>query len=380
MTTAYAYINPNMLTWARDRAQLSMDMLAQKLNVKQEKIEAWERGEKHPTFKQAQNFAEKTHIPFGYLYLPNPPDEVLPLPDLRTIGGQQPARPSAELIDMVHIVMRRQEWFAEYLKEQGVERNPYVGRFNTTSEVNVVVNDMRAVLRVSAHPNRGRWEDYFNLLVERIENAGILVMRQGFIGAHSRPLSVAEFRGFAIFDLIAPVIFINQADAPSAKLFSLIHELAHIWTGKSGISDAHHATQRQEEIQCNAIAAEFLAPEVEFEQHWRNLPNWKENIAILEAHFHVSKWVIARRALTLRKITNQQYQEYVNELNALHRERERADGGPNYYLVKKGQISERFSKAIVAEALSGRVLLKEAGQLLDIKPHNIRKFATELGI
>ena len=380
MTTAYAYINPNILTWARDRAQLSVDALAQKLNVKEEKIEAWERGENHPTFKQAQSFAEKTHIPFGYLYLADPPEEILPLPDLRTIGGQQPGRPSAELIDMIHIVMRRQQWFIEYLKDQGDARNHHVGRFNMQSPVNTIVNDMRQVLGVPARPDRGTWEEYFKLLIERIESAGILVMRQSDLGHYTRPLSTAEFRGFALFDRTAPVIFINQADAPSARMFTLVHELAHIWIGKSGISDAHPATQRQEEIQCNAIAAEFLVPQAEFEQSWKELPNWRENVAPLEAHFHVSKWVIARRALTLRKITSQQYQAYINELNDLYRNREKAKGGPNYYLTKKAQVSERFSKALVSEALSGRVLLKEAGQLLGMKPHNISKFAMELGI
>src|SRR5699024_535018 len=105
---------------------------------------------------------------------------------------------------------------------------------------------------------RGTWEDYFRLLVQRIEQAGILVMRESYIHHHTRPLSVQEFRGFAIADALAPVVFINQADAPAARLFTLIHELAHIWIGQTGVSDANPQTKRKEEIFCNAVAAEFL--------------------------------------------------------------------------------------------------------------------------
>lgn len=380
MATAYANINPDILNWARERSQLSLAVLADKLKITEDKLEAWESGDNPPTFKQAQNFAAKTHIPFGYLFSRTPPDEELPLPDLRTVGGEQPQRPSAELIDIVQIIIQRQQWYLEYLKDQGLDEAPHARRFNMRTPVITIVNDMRLTLGIPAHPTRGSWEDYFRLLIHKIEDSGILVMRQGDMGHHTRPLSVAEFRGFAIYDPIAPVIFINQADAPSARLFTLIHELAHIWIGQSGISDAKPTTQRQEEILCNAIAAEFLVPENEFEQHWRELEDWRENLPVLEARFHVSRWVLARRAQSLGKTTIQQYQQYVDDLREQYRRRERTPGGPTYYAAKKGHISERFSKALVSETLSGRMLLREAGKLLGMKPHNITKYAKELGI
>lgn len=380
MATTYANINPDILSWARERARLSLSMLAEKLKITEDKLKSWENGDKPPTFKQAQKFAAKTHIPFGYLFLKAPPEEALPLPDLRTVGGKQPHRPSSELIDIVHMVLKRKQWFFEYLQDQAVGQNPNIGQFGIDSSVHEIVKHMRKTLKVGAHPDRGYWDEYFRLLVKRIEDAGILVMRQGDIGHYTRPLSVAEFRGFAIFDPIAPIIFINQADAPSARLFTLIHELAHIWIGESGISDASPKTQRKEETLCNAVAGEFLVPENEFKQIWQEQDNWKNNISVLESHFHVSKWVIARRALSLGKTTHQQYQRYINTLDEQHKNREKTGGGPTYYLTKKGQTSERFSKALVSEALSGRVLFRDAGQLLGMKPSNITKFAKELGI
>lgn len=380
MAIAYARINPDILTWARERAQLSVSALASKLKVPEARIDAWERGEKQPTFKQAQTFAARTHIPFGYLYLRQPPEETLPLPDLRIVDGRTPKRVSPELIEMAQIVLRRKEWFADYLRDQGIERNPHVGRFTADSNIMEVVDNMRRVLGVPAYPERGNWEDYYRGLIRKIEDAGILVMRQGFIRHHSRPLSVQEFRGFAISDPLAPVIFINQADAPVARLFTLIHELAHVWIGKSGVSDASPETHRKEEIFCNAVAAEFLVPKAEFLSHWQDSENWKDNLPALEAHFRVSTWVIARRALTLGKISRSDYHNYVDELQRQYQNREKSAGGPTYYRTQKAQISERFSRALVSEALSGRVMLRDAGNLLNMKPNRITNYAKELGI
>jgi Zn-dependent peptidase ImmA (M78 family) len=162
---------------------------------------------------------------------------------------------------------------------------------------------MRQELGVAAHPERGRWEDYYRDLVDRIEGAGVMVMRESFLNHWTRPFSVDEFRGFAIADDQAPLIFINHADWPSARLFTLLHELCHIWLGVTGISDGDPSNKRQEEILCNQVAAEFLVPADEFDHLWNNdAEGWTDNIAELKTHFHVSSWVIARKALTMGKI------------------------------------------------------------------------------
>lgn len=381
MATAYAKINPDILSWARERAQLSFSALAEKLGISEERLESWEDGEKPLTFRQAQTFASKTHIPLGYLFLRQPPQEPFPLPDLRTVGGEQPQRPSAELLDMARIVLQRQGWYHEYQGEQEAEPNPVVGRFGLKATVTEIVGDMRMTLGIPAHPERGSWEDYNRDLIRRIESVGILVMRQSYIGHWSRPLSVSEFRGFAVADPLAPVIFINTADAPSAQLFTLIHELAHVWLGKSGVSDGDPASHRREEVLCNAVAAEFLVPEKEFNPMWQDgLESWRDNLAPLEAHFRVSKWVLARRAQTLNKITLQEYRQYIAELLERHRQREKSGRGPTYYRTRHSQISDKFSQAVVSEALSGRLLLRDAGHLLGMKPNHISKYAKELGI
>lgn len=379
MTTAN--INTDMLTWARERSGIPVPDFARRCGVSEERLLEWESGERKLTFNQAMRFAEKAHVPFGYLFLAKPPEEALPIPDLRTLEGQGVQRPSAELLDLVKLMMQRQEWYREYLQQHFAETNPYVGRFSSSDSVESIVEDIRACLGVEAHPTRGKWDDYYRDLVQRIESLGILVMRQGNLGHHTRPLRVEEFRGFAIVDEYAPIIFVNHSDALGARLFTLIHELCHIWIGQSGVSDANTDTHRQEEILCNAVAAEFLVPAQEFRALWQQgSEDWEDNLPPLEAHFHVSTWTLARRALTLGFISQEEYGRYISEQKNRYKKRD-GGGGPTYYQTKKAQISRPFSRAVVGEALSGQLLLREAGELLGgIKPGKIETFARELGV
>lgn len=376
---AYAHINPDNLRWARERARLSLSMLAQKIRTTEEVLVAWESGEKKLTFNQAKSIAEKTFIPFGYLFLKSTPEEKLLIPDLRTLQGEPIRQPSAELLKIVQIILARQHWYQEYLLEQGVRDNFHIGSFSVNDRADDIVADMRSTLGVEPHPQRGSWEDYQRDLIKRIENIGVLVMRQGDLGHHTKPLSVDEFRGFAIFDQVAPVIFVNLADAPSARLFTLIHELAHIWIGQSGISDGDVNAHRKEEVLCNDVAAKFLVPEAEFMSSWTKQEQWRDNLPELESRFHVSTWVLARRALTLKLISASQYRDYIDYVHKQYQLQEKK-GRPSYYRTRQSQVSNQFSRALVSEALSGKVLLRDAGHLLGMKPGNITKFAKELNI
>lgn len=378
---AIANINTEMLIWARERSGFSVSEFARKCQVTEEKLVGWESGAKEITFNQAMTYANKAHIPFGYLFLDKPPIEELPIPDLRTVESRALDKASPELIEVTKLMLQRQEWYKEYLRQHFSAPCQVVGRFSVQDSVMKIVSDMRSKLSVGAHPDRGSWEDYYRDLVKRIEENGILVMRQADLGHHTRPLKVEEFRGFAIVDELAPIIFVNHADSPGARLFTLIHELCHIWIGQSGISDGSPSTHRKEEVLCNGVAAEFLVPEAEFSNLWSHaVDDWTENLVILEGHFHVSRWVLARRALTLIYIHSDEYASFIAEEKARYK-KQSGNGGPTYYKTKKSQISQLFSKAVVSQAMAGQLLLREAGQLLGgMKPGNIANFAEELGI
>jgi Zn-dependent peptidase ImmA (M78 family) len=380
MATAYANINPEILRWARERADLTLTMLAKKLQTTEAKISEWENGEKPITMRKAMDFASKTFVPYGYLFLSEQPIERLPIPDLRTVDGEHIKRPSAELIKIVQDILLRQSWYIDYVKAQGAVELSFVGKFTTDFSVVSIVKDIREWLGVPPHPSRGSWEDYHRDLIKRIESIGVLVMRQGNLGHHTKPLNVNEFRGFAIADKYVPLIFINLADAPVARLFTLIHELAHIWIGASGVSDGSESSHRKEEVLCNAVAAEFLVPEIEFKELWKHSELWTDNLPQLESHFHVSQWVIARRALTLNYISGDDYHKFVASLKKAYDERDRSGGGPTYYVTLKSQTSDRFARALLSETLSGNVMLRDAGSLLGVKPDKIENLAKEFNI
>ena len=375
-----AKVNVAMLTWARERSGYSLPEFAHKLGITDEKLAQWETGEMQLTFVQAMKFAEKAYVPFGYLFLDKPPIEHLPIPDLRTVGSGELRRPSAELIDLLKNMLECQDWYRDYARTQLLQPVSVVGSCRIEQGVEAVVTDIRAKLQIAPHPQRGKWEEYYRDLVQRIERLGILVMRQPSLGHHTRPFNVDEFRGFALCDAYAPLIFINHADAPGARLFTLIHELCHIWIGQTGLSDAGANNHRDEERFCNAVAAELLVPTDEFTNLWRfDVDVWQQNLPDLEAHFHVSSWTLARKALTLQFITQLEYDAYIQGQIDAYKAREKQDGGPTFYKTKKAQLSELFSRAVVSEALNGKLILRDAGWMLGMKPANVAKFALEFG-
>ncbi len=376
-----AKINKAMLTWARERSGYALPEFARKLNVTEQKVSDWEAGEREITFVQAMAFADKAHVPFGFLFLSQPPVENLPIPDLRTVDSAELKRPSAELIDLLKNMLECQDWYRDYARNQLLQPIDVVGSFRLEQGVSAVVADMRKKLNIPPHPKRGNWTDYYRDLVQRIEALGILVMRQSSLGHHSRPFSVEEFRGFAMCDEFAPIIFVNHADAPGARLFTLIHELCHVWIGQTGISDGDANNHRAEERFCNAVAAELLVPTDEFQALWRSdFDNWQQNLPDLEAHFHVSPWALARKALTLGLISQGEYGAFIKAQIDAFKQREASGSGPGYFKTKKAQISQLFSKAVVSEALNGKLLLRDAGWMLGMKPASITKFAQELGL
>lgn len=373
----HALTNPAMLRWARSRADLTVERIALALHVKPGQVQAWEDGSEHPTFKQAQSFANACHVAFGFLFLQKPPEETLPFPDLRTVGGVPPAKPSLDLMDTIKDVLRKQDWYLDYIKDQGNEPLDYIGRFPIDSPPQIIAEDIRHVLGVDKTPKKRTDDAYITELVNAAERSGILVMRSGIVNGNThRKLDVSEFRGFAIADRHAPVVFINSADAPAARVFTLLHEIAHLWIGSSGLSNVSAGNSRKEEILCNAVAGEFLVPKDEFISHWNDSIYWMDNLAPLASLFNVSRLVIGRRATDLGLIDRELYYHFY--LSELKRHRDKESGRGDYYATTGAKNSKALSRAIVAETLSGRLLLRDAGRLLGIQPSKIKTYASKI--
>lgn len=380
-----ALINGSVLKWARERAEMPAEQLAKKIGQKPDRLAQWEAGEGHPTFKQALRLASVTHVPFGYLFLPDPPAEEIPLPDLRTVAGAPAQRFDSNTIDLINDVLFKHAWFVDRLIQQGHERLPFVGRNRLTDSAVQIAEDIRNTLGLpDAAQQAVSWEGFVRALIDKAEGAGIWVMRTGIVGNDThRPLSIRQFRGFAISHPVAPLVFINGRDALAAQIFTFAHEIAHIWLGSSGISNVQigrrdYGTNRQTEIACNQIAAEVLVPQARFVEEWSDNRTAAANYDVLARRFKVSRIVIARRALDLGKIAEDAYSVFYAEEQRrwdAEREKKREDaGGGNFYNTMPLRNGIRFTSAVVGSAISGETLLRDAGSLLNIQPATIVKY------
>ncbi|MCI5209414.1 MAG: ImmA/IrrE family metallo-endopeptidase, partial [Candidatus Electrothrix sp. ATG2] len=368
-----AFITPHVLSWARKRAQFSTDDAAHKVKVRPEQFLAWEEGKKRPTFRQAQTLAKVFHVPFGYFFLPAPPKQEPDIPDLRTVGSRTMPGFSLEFLDLYNDILRKQDWFREYRMQEGAQPLPFIGKFSTANDYRVVAADIRQVLAVNEARNFARnWEQFISGLIEQAENAGILVMRNSIVGNNThRPLSVDEFRGFALSDPVAPLIFINSRDAKSAQIFTLAHELVHLWIGQSGVSNPlldkkkKGTRDKTTETFCNRTAAELLVPETQFLTEWNNEIPAQENIALLAQQYRVSQLVIARRGYDLNVLPYDTLQDVYRQ--AVRYDQKKKDklsespGGPKSDIMRKFRNGKLFSQAVAAAALEGKLLLRDAG-------------------
>jgi len=324
-------------------------------------------------------FAAAAKVPFGYLFLRVPPaPRARPeLVDFRTINSSSTPL-SRDFFDVYDDIKFKQDWYRDFLEREGAEPLQFVGRGRRESlDSAAVAEQVRTVLRLDrvAMGKASTAEELFSYLSAQVEAVGILVFKNGIVGNNtSRPLSVSEFRGFAISDPIAPVVFINGRDAPAAWMFTLMHEVAHIWRGDIGVSDAATVSHNGDERFCNAVAAEVLVPSTDFAAMWaRAEGDSKARLNELRRHFKVSLLVLARRALDVGYVGESVYREIYLTSQKSAAKAEDAGGG-NFYATLAVRNSRKLAKRVASLATSGNISLREAGQLLNTNPNNVVTF------
>jgi Zn-dependent peptidase ImmA (M78 family) len=373
---AVVNIKPNIITWAIERAGYELQDFAANFP----RVKDWLENKKQPTVKQLEKFSHKVHLPFGYLFLPEPPTEKLPIPFFRTNQrGSSNENVSVNVYDTIMLMQQRQGWLRDFLKENDYERLPFVGKYSDSQNIAQIVSDIRQVLGLdnewaSSFP---KLETAIDHLTQRIEDAGIIVVFNGVVENNtSRPIKVDECRGFVLVDEIAPFMFVNNADGKAAQLFTIVHELAHIWTGHSAGFDFRQLLPANDpvEILCDRVAAEFLVPEVSFNRIWDE----RADIAYVAKHFKVSQIVIARRALDLRKISKTSffkfYNNYVNQVQ--YKKESRASGG-DFYATTRKRLSLTFAARINQAVKSNQLLYRDAYKLTSLKGDTFKKFFDE---
>ena len=373
-------VRPELLDWARVRAGLSVDAIVQRLP----KFEQWERQEAQPTLRQLEQFARLTYTPIGYLFLPEPPVERLPIPDFRTVADTGVARPSPDLLDTLYTCQQRQEWFRDYARAEGQEPVAVIGQASVDSDIEVVAANMRAALGFDLAERRRMptWTDALRRFIEQAENLGVLVMVNGVVGNNNRrKLNPNEFRGFALVDDLAPLVFVNGADTKNGQMFTVAHELAHIWLGQSALSDATAATVPANRVErwCNQVAAEFLVPLNALRAEIRRGTDPADESNRLARVFKVSSLVILRRMHDAGALgRDEMWTAYEAELERL-RAIPKSSGG-DFYLTQAVRVSKRFARALVSSTLEGQTLYRDAFRLLGFsKLDTFRELGKNLG-
>lgn len=358
-------VRPERFRWARERAGMSLGQLARRLSP----LGAWEAGTARATFKQLEAFAKATHAPIGFFFLPEPPVEVVPIPDFRTVRDAGVKRPSPDLLDALYICQQRQDWYRDFARTEGEDPIAFVGSLKTTDDVQTAAATIRDslgfdVARRAAIPT---WTDALRSSIEGADRSGVLVMVSGVVGNNNRrKLDPDEFRGFALADPHAPLVFVNGADTKAAQMFTLAHELAHIWLGETALSDVDPKAPPASGVErwCNAVAAELLVPAAMLREQQRRAPIADE-AQRLARHFKVSTLVILRRLRDVGGLSSDAYwNAYEAEMTRL-RARPASSGG-DFYLTQGARLSKRFARALVVSTLEGRSTFSEAFRLLGV--------------
>jgi Zn-dependent peptidase ImmA (M78 family) len=374
-------IKPELLRWARERSGLDRAALAHRFP----QLDAWERLESSPTLKQLESYAKATHTAVGFFFLQEPPVDHVPIPDFRTVGNGRIGNPSPDLLDTIYICQQRQEWYREFARSEGLPAVPFVGSTNVTEDAVTAAATIRRALGFDLEERRQMptWTDALRRFIEHADALGVLVMVNGVVGSNNRrKLDPQEFRGFALADKFAPLVFLNGADAKAAQMFTLAHELAHIWLGLSAVSDAEasHVPEHEVERWCNGVAAELLVPLAIVRAEYAAQNPLGEEINRLARRFKVSTLVILRRIHDAGGMTRDQFwRAYSEELERLRTLP--AGSGGDFYLTLGARAGKRFARALVVSTLEGRSSFTEAFRLLGFKKMaTFREVGHSLGV
>ena len=391
MAAEKAHITPNVLKWARESARMSEETAAAKVAVPVSRLQEWELGTSQPTIRQAQKLAKEYKRPFALFFLPDIPRDFQPLQDFRKIGSKPL---STAPVFIIREIQQKQAWISDTMRENNEEKLSFVGKYSIGDNPLVVANYMLSTLGLE--PPNYKLNNPIKEWIEAAESNGIFVSRTSFI--HSRmKLDSEEIQGFAIADPYAPFVFVNSDDWNAPQLFTLVHELAHIWIAETGISNeigpkpSMVNNTNAVELFCNEVAANALMPQ----NFMLNLPKTtfhsSQDVFKVAKNLGISSFALLVRALNLNLISITTYQQLKRVADAeykafLRREADKKarqkekekSGGPNYFLLQLNRNSRLFTQMVLDAFRGGRIEPTQASNLLNVKINKFQKLEAQL--
>lgn len=380
-----AFITPKVFKWARESARMSLDEAAGKVSVTSNKLSDWEEGISQPTIKQAEALAKAYRRPFAIFFLPEIPKDFQPLQDFRRKTAKKLGTASTFII---REIQQKQAWISEQYSENEEAALPFVGKFSLKSNPQIVARDILSTLKID--PLNYLTDNPIKEWITKAETNGIFISRTSFI--HPRlKLDSEELQGFTISDKYAPFVFLNSDDWTAPQLFTLVHELAHVWIAASGISNdiepdlKHRDKLHPVELFCNEVAANTLLPLEVMEKIDHSTFNSSKSVFTLSKKLGVSSFAFLYRAYSTGLISLNKYRELKRDADAdfqafLIKEEEKAirakeqkKGGPDYFMLLVNKNSHLFTKVVMDAFRGGHIQPTQASNLLNTQVNNFSK-------
>jgi Zn-dependent peptidase ImmA (M78 family)/transcriptional regulator with XRE-family HTH domain len=386
-------VNPEILTWARETAGLTLEEASQKLRISQargvsppDRLAALEAGEVEPTRPLLVKMAKQYRRPLLVFYMSAPPREGDRGQDFRKLPKEYLGTFEPLVQALIRDVQARQSIIRAVLEDEDeAEPLSFVGSMKMSDGVEAVVTSIRETVEIDLAEFRGQQSPTkaFQLLRSGVEALGVFVLLIGDLGSHHTQISLEAFRGFALADDVAPFIIINDQDARSAWSFTLIHELAHIWLGQTGISNIY--PDKDVEKFCNEVAGEFLLPKEELStldvEEGMSFKETRKKIGEFARARNLSSSMVAYSLLRTGKIDHSTWRRLSQEFEKLWRERKEAkreearkkDGGPNYYVVRRHRLGTNLISLVQRMMAGGALTTTKAGKVLGIRAKYVQK-------
>ena len=363
---------------------MTVEVAAKKIGVSDERLTSWENGSSHPTMAQMRKVSNVYKRPLAVFYLSEIPTDFTPLRDFRRLPHDIPREYSPELNFLVRRVRERREWAAEIRRELNYEKLHFIGSENPGNEVSAVAENARNILDVSLDKQK-TWkspEQARKAWMDRFERLRLLVFQ-------SSQVDLGEMRGFTMVDEYAPVITINSKDSDTGRIFTLMHEFAHLLIGSQGISNLTFqprsgSVEDRTEVFCNGVAAELLVPRGDLKRTVRKgeiSSDVERSIITLSKLYSVSREVIARRLADLGYITRALYrekrQQYLSELERDKRPKSGEIRIPRFRIVIRDN-GKGFTKLVMSAYHENLIGLRDVSHLLNVKLKHLSQIEAEI--
>lgn len=376
------HINPQMLIWARERNRRSIEDLAALMKKEPSEIRKWEAGTEAPSYSNLEALSYRhLKVPLALFFFPEPPPIEDPVSKFRRLPDYEFRRISRDTMQMIRVAQGYQESLVELAADGAHWQKMYRTLSYKGKTIRELANKTREYLGITLKKQIAFHspEEAFKSWRHALENAGIFTFKDS--------LEDKFISGFCLLHEEFPIVFVNNSNAFSRQLFSLIHELGHIIFDIHGVTDIderylEYMNQKDKtlETKCNQYAAEVLVPADSFEDDIRLFrARGPEAIPKIAEKYSVSKEVILRRLLDRKLVTEEYYKEKAEEWNQEYLRTKTTAGGGNYYLTKLSYLGSGFAQLAFENYHRGRLTKPQLAHHLNVNSRNVDKLESYLG-